>query len=68
MKEALPSLCNSLSSAPLEESWTASSALELINALIRGEHAMGEGFFSVLAPHLFKCLAVVEDRDALQVM
>ncbi|KAF8870248.1 ARM repeat-containing protein [Mucidula mucida] len=66
VKEALPSLCNSLSSAPLEESWTASSALELINALIRGEHAMGEGFFSVLAPHLFKCLAVVEDRDALQ--
>ncbi|KIY73361.1 ARM repeat-containing protein [Cylindrobasidium torrendii FP15055 ss-10] len=63
-KVALPSLCESLSNTT--EPWATASAIELINALISADHPMGEGFFAVLAPALFKSLATVEDRDALQ--
>ncbi|KAJ7610789.1 armadillo-type protein [Roridomyces roridus] len=56
VKQALPNLCQAMAAAPLSE------------ALITGvaEGGLGDGFFGVLAPGLFKCLGEAEDRDVLQ--
>ncbi|KAJ6575462.1 armadillo-type protein [Mycena capillaripes] len=69
VKQALPNLCQAMAAAPLEESWITSSAIDLVSSLVTGasEGTLGEGFFAVLAPSLFKCLGEAEDRDVLQV-
>jgi importin-9 len=69
VKQALPTLCNTMSSAKPTESWVVSSAIELVSSLVKGapERGLGEGFFSLLAPSLFGCLRDTEDRDVLQV-
>lgn len=69
VKQALPSLCNSIGSATREDSWVASSAIDLVTSLVRGspQNGLGDGFFALLAPNLFRCLADAEDRDVLQV-
>ncbi|THH01586.1 hypothetical protein EW145_g6890 [Phellinidium pouzarii] len=65
VKVSLPTLCNAISAAPPGESWVTSSAIELITSLVNGSpnEGLGEGFFSALAPTLFECLRVTEDRD-----
>ncbi|KAJ6502647.1 armadillo-type protein [Mycena vulgaris] len=57
-----------MAAAPLTESWITASAIDLVSSLVRGasEGGLGEGFFAVLAPSLFKCLGEAEDRDVLQ--
>ena len=69
VKQALPTLCGSIASAKPEESWMASSAIELVSSLVAGapDAGLGAGFFAVLAPSLFVCLGAAEDRDVLQV-
>ncbi|KAJ7109870.1 armadillo-type protein [Mycena epipterygia] len=69
VKQALPNLCQAMAAAPLSESWITSSAIDLVSSLVRGapDSGIGEGFFAVLAPSLFKCLGEAEDRDVLQV-
>ncbi|KAF7337532.1 ARM repeat-containing protein [Mycena sanguinolenta] len=68
VKQALPNLCQAMAAAPLAESWITSSAIELVSSLVTGasEGNLGEGFFALLAPSLFKCLGEAEDRDVLQ--
>ncbi|KAJ7823248.1 ARM repeat-containing protein [Mycena leptocephala] len=68
VKQALPNLCQAMAAAPLDESWITSSAIDLVSSLVTGasEGTLGEGFFAVLAPSLFKCLGEAEDRDVLQ--
>ena len=69
VKQALPRLTASIGSYNANESWAASSALELTGSLVRGapETGLGEGFFAAVAPTVFECLRVAEDRDVLQV-
>jgi len=69
VKQALPTLCASIGSAKPEESWIAGSAIDLVSSLVKGapESGLGDGFFALLAPNLFKCLKQAEDRDILQV-
>lgn len=69
VKQALPTLCTSITTAKHEESWIAGSAIDLISSLVRGapESGLGDGFFALLAPTLFNCLENAEDRDVLQV-
>lgn len=69
VKQALPTLCTSIGSATLEESWIAGSAIDLVTSLVKGapERGLGDGFFALLAPNLFQCLKQAEDRDVLQV-
>ncbi|KAH9958982.1 ARM repeat-containing protein [Russula dissimulans] len=68
VKQALPSLTAAIGSSNANECWVASSALELASSLARGapETGLGEGFFAAIAPTLFDCLRVAEDRDVLQ--
>ncbi|KAG8219346.1 armadillo-type protein [Butyriboletus roseoflavus] len=68
VKQALPTLCTSITTAKHEESWIAGSAIDLVSSLIRGapESGLGDGFFALLAPNLFNCLKNAEDRDVLQ--
>jgi len=68
VKQALPTLCTSITTAKPEESWIAGSAIDLVSSLIRGapESGLGDGFFALLAPNLFNCLKNAEDRDVLQ--
>ena len=69
VKQALPRLTASIGNANANESWVASSALELLGSITRGapEAGLGEGFFATIAPCVFDCLKVAEDRDVLQV-
>jgi importin-9 len=69
VKQALPRLTASIGNYNPDEWWAASSALELIGSLARGapETGLGEGFFAAIAPTVFECLRVAEDRDVLQV-
>lgn len=69
VKQTLPRLTASIANSNPNESWVASSALELIGSLARAapETGLGEGFFAAIAPTLFDCLRVAEDRDVLQV-
>ncbi|KAL5519373.1 hypothetical protein ACEPAH_1056 [Sanghuangporus vaninii] len=68
VKTSLPTLCAAISSAKPDESWITSSAIELVTSLVEGAPSgnLGEGFFTTLAPCLFDCLRVAEDRDVLQ--
>lgn len=68
VKEALPKLCSQIGTAGVDD-WIAESAIDLVDSLVKGapEKGLGDGFFAVLAPNLFGCLARIEDRDALQV-
>ena len=69
VKQALPRLTASIGNANESEWWVASSALELLGSIARGapEAGLGEGFFAAIAPCVFDCLKVAEDRDVLQV-
>lgn len=68
VKQALPPLCSSISAATSDQSYIAGSAIELVSSLVKAStNGLGEGFFPLLAPSLFKCLSDVEDRDVLQV-
>lgn len=69
VKQALPTLCTSIGSAKPDESWITGSAIDLISSLVKGapESGLGQGFFALLAPNLFECLQLAEDRDVLQV-
>ncbi|KAF8554336.1 ARM repeat-containing protein [Imleria badia] len=68
VKQALPTLCTSITTAKSEETWIASSAIDLVSSLVRGapESGLGDGFFALLAPNLFECVKNAEDRDVLQ--
>lgn len=68
VKKSLPILTASTSSAK-EESWVASTAIDLVSSLVKGapESGLGDGFFNLFGPSLFACLNVAEDRDVLQV-
>lgn len=68
VKQALPRLTASIGTASVDESWVASSALELISSVAGGapETGLGEGFFAAIAPCVFECLKIAEDRDVLQ--
>lgn len=69
VKEASPRLTTSIGHYNANESWVASSALELLGSLARGapETGLGEGFFAAIAPTVFDCMRVAEDRDVLHV-
>lgn len=69
VKQSLPQLSVAINSATKEESWIASSAIDLVSSLVEGSPltGLGEGFFALLAPNLFSCLAGADDRDVLQV-
>lgn len=69
VKQSLPILSNAIISAKKDESWVAGSAIDLVSSLVQGaaEDRLGEGFFGLLGPNLFLCLATAEDRDVLQV-
>ncbi|KAH8119757.1 ARM repeat-containing protein [Phellopilus nigrolimitatus] len=68
VKVSLPTLCNAIAGATPNESWITSSAIELVTSLVNGAPStgLGEGFFPTLAPSLFECLRIAEDRDVLQ--
>ncbi|KAJ7292991.1 armadillo-type protein [Mycena rebaudengoi] len=68
VKQALPNLCQPMAAASLSESWITASAIDLVSSLVSGapESGLGDGFFALLAPSLFKCLGEAEDRDVLQ--
>ncbi|KXN85718.1 Importin-9 [Leucoagaricus sp. SymC.cos] len=68
VKSALPPLNNAIAQAKKEESWIASTAIDLVTSLARGapESGLGEGFFSLIAPALFASLGEAEDRDMIQ--
>ncbi|KDQ62857.1 hypothetical protein JAAARDRAFT_146629 [Jaapia argillacea MUCL 33604] len=68
LRQALPTLCTAIGSAKPEESWITEGAIDLVGSIVQGapETGIGEGFFSALAPNLFKCLSQAEDRDVLQ--
>uniref|UniRef100_A0A0W0FXL4 Importin N-terminal domain-containing protein n=1 Tax=Moniliophthora roreri TaxID=221103 RepID=A0A0W0FXL4_MONRR len=67
VKQTLPSLVMSMTVATQDQSYITSSAIELVSSLIRASSdGLGDGFFELLAPILFKCLAEAEDRDVLQ--
>lgn len=65
----MPSVCLSIGSAKKEESWIPASGIDLVSSIVSGapESGLGERFFEALAPNLFACLSVAEDRDVLQV-
>ncbi|KAH9486456.1 Importin-9 [Psilocybe cubensis] len=69
VKQALPILSASISTAKKEESWVASTAIDLVSSLVKGapNNGLGDGFFNLLGPSLFACLNLAEDRDVLQV-
>ncbi|KAG6896763.1 hypothetical protein C0992_006277, partial [Termitomyces sp. T32_za158] len=68
VKQALPPLTSAIASAKADESWIAESAIEFITSFVQGspEIGLGEGFFALVAPSLFKCLGETEDRVVLQ--
>ncbi|KAF9078120.1 ARM repeat-containing protein [Rhodocollybia butyracea] len=69
VKQALPPLCNAIAQATAssDQAYIAGSAIELVSSLVKAStNGLGDGFFALLAPSLFKCLSEVEDRDVLQ--
>ncbi|KZV81039.1 ARM repeat-containing protein [Exidia glandulosa HHB12029] len=69
LTSSLSRLCATLVEARVEESWVASSALQLVIALLQGapaEGGLGDGVFAQLAPGLFGALERIDDRDVLQ--
>jgi hypothetical protein len=69
VQQALPILSNAIGVATASECWVAGSAIEMVTSLVQGspDGRLAEGFFALLAPQLFACLSVAEDRDVLQV-
>jgi importin-9 len=69
VKHALPFLCSAIANTPKEQSWTTASAIDLVTSLVKGagERPIGDGFFAMLAPNLFKCLNETEDKELVQV-
>jgi len=69
MKTALPLLSSATANAKQEESWIASTAIDLMTSLARGapESGLGDDFFALAAPALFSSLGRAEDRDLIQV-
>ena len=67
VRQALPPLCQAIANP--SEAWIASAGVELITSLIEGapDVGLGDGFFATMAPNLFQCLKVAEDRDIIQV-
>ncbi|KAI0066668.1 ARM repeat-containing protein [Artomyces pyxidatus] len=68
VEQSLPKLAAAIGNVNPEESWIASSAIDLVSSLVEGapESGIGDGFFAAVAPNLFSCLKVAEDRDVLQ--
>ncbi|KAJ8502778.1 hypothetical protein ONZ45_g11445 [Pleurotus djamor] len=68
VKQALPTLCSAIANAKPSESYIASTGIDLVRSVLGGspESGLGDGFFAMLAPVLFKTLAEAEDRDILQ--
>ncbi|KAG5349551.1 hypothetical protein C0989_003209 [Termitomyces sp. Mn162] len=68
VRQALPPLTSAIASAKENEPWIPESAIEFITSFIEGSPGtgLGEGFFALVAPSLFKCLGEAEDRDVLQ--
>lgn len=66
---ALPPLCEAMQSAKGDDINVAGSAIEIVQGLITAapETGLGDGFFPMLAPNLFGCLADTEDQDVLHV-
>jgi hypothetical protein len=68
VKEVLPRLTASIGNYNSNESWVASSALELIGSLARGAPTgLCKGIFAAIARTVFDCMRVAEDRDVLHV-
>lgn len=69
IKIALPLLSSATANAKEEESWIASTAIDLMTSLARGspESGLGDNFFALAAPALFASLGKAEDRDLIQV-
>lgn len=68
VSQSLPKLSSAIRSSTKEESWVASSAIELVGSLVEGaQEGLGDGFFGTVAEGLFNCLNTAEDRDVLQV-
>ncbi|KAH7105023.1 ARM repeat-containing protein [Auriculariales sp. MPI-PUGE-AT-0066] len=66
---ALPRLCTVINNVQAEESWVATSAIEIASCLFRGapaESGLGDGVFAQVAPVVFGVLDKNEDRDVLQ--
>ncbi|KAF9516008.1 hypothetical protein BS47DRAFT_1371853 [Hydnum rufescens UP504] len=67
VSQLLPSLVQSLEAATAnaQESWLASSALELIAGVLQGgeKGKLGDGLVAGLAPSLFDCINASQDRD-----
>ncbi len=65
----LPAIVSALNEATQKhgESWIASSALELATGVLEAadKGKLGDGFVAGLAPSLFNCLAIVDDRDVI---
>ncbi|THH14476.1 hypothetical protein EW146_g5852 [Bondarzewia mesenterica] len=68
VRQALPRLGAAIGLSDPKQFWIASSAIELVSALVQGapETGLGEGFFAAVADNLFNCLKTAEDRDTLQ--
>lgn len=68
VSQSLPKLSSAIRSSNKEESWVASSAIELVGSLVEGsQEGLGDGFFGTVAEGLFNTLNTAEDRDVLQV-
>ena len=70
VKSAVPTLDSAITNASPNESWTASTAIDILTSLINGapSEGLGDGFFAAFASGFFKCLRESEDRDVLQVI
>lgn len=70
VSQSLPTLCNALAQAKPDESWIASSAIDLTSSLARGASygRLGENFFATLAPTLFECMGTTQDQETLEVL
>jgi hypothetical protein len=66
---ALPALATAITQSTKDETWIASSALDLVTSLMKGapKGGLGDGFFALLGPALFQALLNSEDREVVQV-
>jgi hypothetical protein len=69
VKAALPPLSDAIAHAKKEESWIASTGIDLVTSLARGapDSGLGDGFFALVVPALFASVGGAEDRDVIQV-
>ncbi|KAH8835042.1 ARM repeat-containing protein [Flagelloscypha sp. PMI_526] len=68
VSKALPVLTEAITNCQPSEYWVASTSVELVDSLAQGapESGLGEGFFAMAAPALFKRVGETEDRDTIQ--